>query len=290
MFDDTNGYGAIPDALPASYGYADRQASTVHANMPTALSSNPFDQVGANQMVVASNPTQPSLQPSYGGMQPGPVQGRNVHNPAPQPGPRPDLGAATGKRIKSSIPIQTDEARSLEFREYDGHGGYRYRQYENGKYAIVRVGKGKGAGLPPNVKLGVPFDGATNKKAFEGIKDEVETAIGPFPGTVSEASVEIKAGTKAPPKGGGKKEAKSEPQAQASSGGGGGFQSSGADTKETLPPEEEGGKDKDGNWLTQSTLGVPHWGWIAGVVVVGAGAGYYLYSSSKSKAPPAEVK
>lgn len=285
MFDDTNGYGAIPDALPSNYGYADRQASTVHQNMATAQSSNPFDQVGANKMVVSS-PTHPSVQPNYGGMPTGPVRGQPVHAGAPRvESPRPALGAATGRRAKGSIPVQTDEARSLEFREYDGEGGYRYRQYENGKYAIVRIGKGKGAGLPPNVKMGVPFDATVNKKAFDGIKDEVETAIGPFPGSEAEATVQIKAGSKPAPKSSAKKEKAAAPETESSGGGGGSFQSSNVDTKEILPPEDGGGKDADGNWFTQSTLGVPHWGWIAGVVVVGAGAGYYLYSSSKAKAP-----
>jgi hypothetical protein len=290
MFDDTNGYGAIPDALPSNYGYADRQAPTVHQNMPTATSSNPFDQMGANQMV-AANPAQPSLQPSYGGMQTGPVQGRNPHAPAPQPRPqtaqRPDLGAAQGKRIRSNIPVQTDEARSLEYREYDGYGGYRYRQYENGKYSIVRAGKS--SGLPSKVQMGVPFDASVNMKAFENIKDEVETAIGPFPGSVPTSSVEIKPGSKSAPKGAPAKEKKGEPEA-AAGGGGAGFQSSAADTKETLPPDEDGKDGKDGNWFTQSTMGVPNWGWVAGVVVVGAGAGYYLYSSSKAKAAPPAVK
>lgn len=307
MFDETNGYGNIPDALPASYGYADRQAPTVHQNQVTALSSNPFDAMGVNQMVVASNSASPSVQNIHGGMPAGPIRAREVNGirgarpvmdvphraPPPQSaatradfGAPPAFGASQGVRARPrDIPVLTDQARSLEYRVYDGQGGYRYFQYEDGRYAIARVGKGKSAKLPSNVKLGAPFGPSANKAAFEGIKDEVETAIGPFPGTASEPSIQIKPGSK---KADAKKSSKGAeaPAAETSAGsGGGGFVQSGADTTEKLPSDDDKGEEKK-NWFAQSTLGVPHWGWVAGAVVVSAGAGFYFYSQSKPKPTP----
>lgn len=281
MFDDTNGYGDIPDALPQSYGYADREQSTVHQNMETALSSNPFNQVGANQMVVAANPAAPTVQANYhGGMPAGPVVGVNPHAPRQAAPPRANFGAATGPK---SIPIHTDAARSLEYRDYDGSGGYRYRQYEDGRYAIIRIGRdiktGKSYGLPSRVQLNTPFSESANPKAFNAIKAEVENAIGPFPGRAAPATVKIAPGSKAPPKA---------PETS-SSGGGGGYTPSGVDTSERIPEEKgEDSKDKtQAGWFKQSTLGVPHWGWIAGVAVVaiGAGTAYYLTQDGTPAAP-----
>ena len=261
MFDDTNGYGDIPDALHSSYGYADSAPSSVRRNMETAISTNPFNTM--NQMV-AANPAQPSVQGVLGGMAAGNIPMRVVASSATQARNAPMARAATGPRPSSSgygaastsstYPTKPGLGGKL-FREYKGQGGYVYAQYEDGSYAILNDGYNtetkKRGGMPSGTKMNVPFTDRENARAFNAIRAEVETAIGPYTSLPTPA-----------------------PAQAASGSGGGGFTPSNVDTTEKVPASNT-------SWMQQSTLGLPHWGWLAGVTVAAAGAGYWYYDRSK---------
>lgn len=271
MFDDTNGYGAIPDALPAGYGYADAQPTTVRQNMETAVSTNPF---AAGNRTQSMNEARPEVRPSLADAMPsGPIQARVVSasrsqaastNMVHQTRPRP---TAYGNAAPSptQVPIKVTKS-GRRYREFRGSGGYIYAQFEDGSYAILLdgydVATKKRGGYPKGVKQGVPFTAANNEKAFLSVRNEVESAIGPFPMASGVT-------TAVAPAGGG--------------GGGTNFVPSTADTAPRPPPPER-------SWFAKSTGGIPNWGWVAGAAVVTASAGYLIYKNAQTPAAPASPK
>jgi hypothetical protein len=310
MFDDdTNGFGYIPDSLPPSYGYKDRDPSTVHQNAVTSSLTNPFNPIGTAQLVPA-NPARPQIRPTYNGAMPaGQVQMRNAHQApvisysqlvADEDDDDDDDYGPYGAADKGP-PIKKD-AFGEKYREYLGQGGWLYAQYENGKYAILDYGldsrtKKKVNKLPSGVKLKQAFDASANQNAFEQIEAEVEAAIGPFP-----KGAKVKA-AKAAKKGKGNK----------SGGGGGaaaiaeaiargattaivdkkkGFQPSDADTTPAVSEEPPGGGGGDDttetgeSWFSRSSLGVPNWGWVVGGVLLTGGVAIWALSGPKKKAEP----
>ena len=323
MFDDTNGFGFIPDSLPNSYGYKDAQPSSVRQNMATAAPTNPFSAIGTQQMV-SSNPVTPTLRPSYnGGMPSGAMpQGVNPHMYRPQPPPSVNYADLAGDydddadieddfennygygKADAAYPVLKDGA-GRKYRKYVGEGGYEYAQYEDGKYAILKTGLNvktkKPNPMPKGVTLNVPFDVSKNEKAFKGIEEEVEGAIGPFPkGAKAKAmKAEAKAKKKAD------KAAAKEAKAKGKKGGGGGgaaiaealargvttgltqsgkFKPSGAETEATEVPDISdlpAAPEEDEAWYAKKALGIPTWGWIVGGVVLVGGTALLLSSGKK---------
>lgn len=271
MFDDTNGYGAIPDALPAGYGYADAQPTTVRQNMETAVSTNPF---AAGSRTQSMNEARPEVRPSLADAMPsGPIQARMVsasqsqarNTPmVRQQKPRPAYGNAAPS--PTQVPIKVTKS-GRRYREFRGSGGYIYAQFEDGSYAILMdgydVATKKRGGYPKGVKQGVPFTAANNEKAFLSIRSEVEAAIGPFPTSGTAMATTASAG---------------------GSGGGSAFVASTADTSERPPPAEKA------SWFTQSTGGIPNWGWVAGAAVITASAGYLIYKNTQTGTASASPK
>jgi hypothetical protein len=307
MFDDdTNGFGYIPDSLPTSYGYRDSQPSTVHQNMVTASLTTPFNPIGTQQLV-AANPAQPMIRPTYNGAMPaGPVAMRNVHRApvisysqiqaAEDDDDDDDYGY--GKADKGP-PVKKD-AYGEKYREYLGQGGWLYAQYENGNYAILDYGldpktKKKVNKLPSGVKLKQAFDASANANAFEQIEAEVEAAIGPFPkGAKVKAAKAAKKGKKG---GGGGAASIFEAVARGATTAivekKGSFKPSEADTTPAIPEESGGGGGADdsststeGSWFGRSSLGVPNWGWVVGGVLLTGGVAFWALSGSKKKAEP----
>jgi hypothetical protein len=328
MFDDTNGFGYIPDSLPQTYGYKDAQPGSVRQNMPTAGLTTPFNPIGTAQMV-ASNPVTPTLRPTYnGGMPSGSLPyGSNPHaaamrRPAPPAAVNyadladddddddddDDAYGAFWNKEDPNYPILKDAA-GRKYRKYVGEGGYEYAQYEDGKYAILKTGLNvktkKPNPLPTNVKVNMPFDAAKNEKAFKGIEEEVEGAIGPFPkGAKAKAmKAEAKAAKKAA-----KAAGKAAPAKGKKKGGGGGAAiaealARGATTalvqnkkfkpsdEDTTPmeapvdlPSAPGSEDEDVAWYAKKALGIPTWGWIAGGVVLVGGTALLFMGGKKKEA------
>ena len=266
MFDDTNGFGSIPDALPDAYGYADREASTVHKNAETAISSNPFSDMGT-AAVIPTSPAHPSVAPpmQQRSMPAGNIDMRivsatptqaanapsrsNLGAAGPRPQARPvvkNYGAGEVPTV-ATYPVKVG-SNGKKYREYKGDGGYVYAQYEDGSYAILSDGYDlttkKRGGYPSGTKQGVPFTAAANSKAFNAIKAEVETAIGPYGAA-------------------GKQPVAFQPSGQAADAG---TTSSAADSN-----------TEAGSWFTRSSAGVPNWGWALLGTGVTVGAGVYAY-------------
>jgi hypothetical protein len=292
-----NAFG-VPDALPSGYGYADAQPATVRLNASTSR--------GVPSMVHApSNPTshnpaalgQAMLQQTavlrYSDLEQDADEDERYGAAAPAGKPLTDKDLTTkGKKPY----IRLDEARGLKFRVIVVRGDgkirsdavpfARYRQYEDGSYAITYNPWPK---FPSKVQLDIPFTAKENKGAYDSIKKQVESLVGPFPvgAAVNHPDQTGKKGKKAA-KGKGKGKVDLTSALEVVGGAAKKFQDSG---KATEPEESSAESESDTStedaeaWYARKYAGVPGWGWAAGVTVLTGVGMYFAFRKPKGAAP-----
>jgi hypothetical protein len=290
-----NSFG-VPDALPAGYGYSDAQPATVRLNAST--SRGVPGAVHAPRSPTSHNPAalgHPQLQ------QTAVVRYSDLQQEDDDEDEGYGAAASTGKPLtekdlttKGKKPyIRLDEARGLKFRVIVVRGDgkirsdavpfARYRQYEDGSYAITYNPWPK---FPSKVQLDIPFTAKENKGAYDSIKKQVESLVGPFPvgAVVNHPDQTGKKGKKAAKgKAKGKLDLTSALEVV-----GGAAQKFKASGQATEPAEEEAGTSEPSveetePWYTRKYVGVPGWGWATGAAVL-TGVGLY-FAFRKPSAP-----
>lgn len=299
-----NSFG-IPDALPSSYGYSDAQPATVRLNASTsrgvpATVYAPANPTSHNPAALGSPMLQQTAVVRYSSLEQDDEDDESDEEYA-----YGSYGAYGADPVEKDLTkkgkkpyIRFDEARKLKYRvivvKADGalrQGApplARYRQYEDGSYAITYNPWPK---YPSKVQADIPFTAKDNKGAHESIKKQVESLVGPFP-----AGAEVNY----PPKGKkGKKKAKAKGKGKVDltsalevvGTAAKKFQDSG---KATEPTDEEATSsetdvtlDEGEPWYTRKYAGVPGWGWAAGVTLLTGVGLYFAFRKPKAAAPAA---
>jgi hypothetical protein len=293
-----NSFG-VPDALPAGYGYSDAQPATVRLNAST--SRGVAAAVHAPRSPTSHNPAalgQPQLQQTavvrYSDLErdagDDEDEGYGAAAPAGKPLTEKDL-TTKGKKPY----IRLDEARGLKFRVIVVRGDgklrpdavpfARYRQYEDGSYAITYNPWPK---FPSKVQLDIPFTAKDNKGAYDSIKKQVESLVGPFPAGAA-VNYPSQKGKKAKPasKGKGKVDLTSALELVGTAAQK--FKSSGQATEPTEEEEvsSETVIEETEPWYTRKYVGVPGWGWAAGVTALTGIGLYFAFRKPRTPAAPA---
>lgn len=289
-----NAFG-VPDALPSGYGYADAQPATVRLNASTSR--------GVPSMVHApSNPT--SHNPAALGhsmlQQTAVLRYSDLEQDADDgdgygAAPKPALSDKDLTKSGAKPYVHLDEARGLKYRvivvkgdgkmRSDARPYARYRQYEDGSYAITYNPWPK---YPSKVQADVPFTAKENKGAYDSIKKQVESLVGAFPsGAAVSYPPQVGKKGKKPGKGkGGKVDLTSALEVVGSAAKK--FQDSG---KATEPEESSAASESDTSteeteaWYARKYAGVPGWGWAAGVTVLTGVGMYFAFRKPKAAAP-----